>query len=80
MAFALSYLVNNLSKGIHRIKCKFGHDDKKCYTSGIIYNYCNCFLDYTNFQDDLIEYKCLCCIKNHQRNFDHQRKVKGRIF
>ena len=21
--------VNNLSEGIHRIKCKFGHDDKK---------------------------------------------------
>ena len=28
MASSLSNLVNNLSKGIHRIKCKFGHDDK----------------------------------------------------
>ena len=27
---SLSNLVNNFSKGIHRIKCKFGHDDKKC--------------------------------------------------
>ena len=27
-ASSLSNLVNNLSKGIHRIKCKFGHDDK----------------------------------------------------
>ena len=29
MASSLSNLVNNLSEGIHRIKYKFGHDDKK---------------------------------------------------
>ena len=29
MASSLSNLVNNLSEEIHRIKCKFGHDDKK---------------------------------------------------
>ena len=29
MATSLSNLVNNLSEGIHRIKCKFGRDDKK---------------------------------------------------
>ena len=29
MVSSLSNLINNLSKGIHRIKCKFGHDDKK---------------------------------------------------
>ena len=29
MASSLSNLVNNLSEGIHRIKCKFGHNDKK---------------------------------------------------
>ena len=29
MAKSLSNLVNNLSEGLHRIKCKFGHDDKK---------------------------------------------------
>ena len=28
----LSNLVNNLSEGIHRIKCKYGHDDKICET------------------------------------------------
>ena len=27
--------------------------------------YCDCFLEYTNFQDDLIEYKSLCCNKNY---------------
>ena len=26
---SLSSLVNNLSEGIHKIKCKYGHDDKK---------------------------------------------------
>ena len=30
MARLLSNFVNNLSEGIHRIKCKFEHDDKKC--------------------------------------------------
>ena len=34
MASSLSNLVN-LSEAIHRIKCKFGHDDKKCETCGI---------------------------------------------
>ena len=28
MASSLSNLVNNLSEEIHRIKCKYGHDDK----------------------------------------------------
>ena len=28
IASSLSNLVNNLSEGIHRIKCKLGHDDK----------------------------------------------------
>ena len=56
MASSLSNLVNNLSERIHKIKCKFGHDDKKCETCGIKYKNCNCFLEYTNFKDDLREY------------------------
>ena len=32
LASSLSNLVNNLSEGIHRIKCKYKHDDKKCET------------------------------------------------
>ena len=28
MASSLSNLANNLAKGIHKIKCKFRHDDK----------------------------------------------------
>ena len=27
---------------------------------------CNCFFEYVNFKDDLIEFKCLCCSKNYQ--------------
>ena len=52
-----AFLDNNLSEGIHRIKCKYGHLDKKCETSGIKYRYCNCFLECVNFKDDLIECK-----------------------
>ena len=75
MASLLSKLVINLSEGIHRIKCKYRHDDKKFETCGIKYKYCDCFLEYTNFKDDLIEYKCLCCDK-YQQKFDE----KGTIF
>ena len=78
MASSLSNLVNNLSEGIHRIKSKYGHDDKKCETCRIKYKYCECFLEYTNFKDDLIEYKCLCCNKNYQQKFDE--KLKERFF
>ena len=35
MARSLSNHVINFSEGIHRIKCKFGHDDKKCETCRI---------------------------------------------
>ena len=64
-----SNLVNNLSKGLHkiiwetyRIKCK----------------HCDCFLEYTNFKDDLVEYKFLSCSKSYQRKFDE--KLKERYF
>ena len=63
MASSLSNPVNNLSEKIHRIKFKYKHDDKKCETCRIKYKYCHCFLEYTNFKDDLIEYRCLCCKK-----------------
>ena len=78
MVSSLSNLVNNLSQGICRIKCKFRKDDKKFETCGIKYNYCNCFLEYTNFKDDLLEYKCLCCNKNYQQKFDE--KLKEQFF
>ena len=42
MASSLPNLVNNLSEGIHRIKCKLGHGDKKCETCGVKYKYGDC--------------------------------------
>ena len=39
-----------------------------------INKYCNCFLEYTNFKDDLIKYECSCCNKNYQRKFDEKLK------
>ena len=70
MESSLSDLSNNFFKGIHRIKYKFGHDDKKGGTCIIKYKYCHCFLEYTDFKDGLIESKCLCCNKNYQQKFD----------
>ena len=52
MTSSLSNLVNNLSEGIHRIKCKIGHNDKRCKTRRIKYKYCDCFFEYRNFKDD----------------------------
>ena len=57
MVTPLSNFVNNLFEGIHRIKCKFGHVNKKCNTCEIKYKYCGCFLENLSFKDDLIEYK-----------------------
>ena len=57
MASSLSNLVNNPSEAIHKIKCKYRHDDKKGKTC-IINKYCNYFLEYANFKDYLIEYIC----------------------
>ena len=61
MASSLSKLFNNLSERIH--KGKYVHDDKKCETCGIKHKYCDCFLEYKSFKDNLTECKCLCCNK-----------------
>ena len=63
MASSLSNLVNNFSGEIHRTKCKYRHDDKKCKTCRIKYKYGDCVLEYTNLKDYLIECRCLCCNK-----------------
>ena len=64
MASSLSNLVKNRAEGIHKIKYEYQQDDKNCETFRIKYKYCDCFFEYTNFKDDLIEYKCLCCNNN----------------
>ena len=70
MASSFSDLVNNLSEGVHKIKCKCGHNDQKCKICGIKYKYCECCLEYVNVIDDLIEYKCLCCNKSYEKKFN----------
>ena len=51
---------------------------KKCETCRIKYKYCDCFLEYTNFKDDLIEFKCLCCNKYYEQKSDE--KLKEQFF
>ena len=43
---------------------------------GIKYKYCNCFLEYTNFKDDLIEQKRLRCNINYQHKFGEKLKER----
>ena len=76
MAVLVYNFVNNLSLTIHRIKCKYGHDDEKPETCRIKYKYGDCFLEYAIFKDDLIEYKYLCCNKNYQQKFDEKLKKR----
>ena len=76
MATPLSNFFNNLSERIHRIKCKYGYDDKKYDTCGIKYKYCDCFGEISKFKDDLIEYKYLCCNKNCQHKFNEILKKR----
>ena len=74
MANSLSSLANNFSHAIYRIKCKFERDYTKCETCWIKYKYCDCFLEYANFKDDLVEYKCLCFNKKYQHIYDENLK------
>ena len=78
MASSLSNHVNKLSEAIYRIKCKYGHDDKKYQAKEYKYKYCDCFLEYRKFKDDLIGYKSLRCNKKYPHKFD--KKLKERVF
>ena len=64
MATSLSNLVNCLAEGIRKIKCIYRHNDKECETCGNKYKDCECYLEYVDVKDDLIEYKYLCHNKN----------------
>ena len=78
MASSLSNLANILSEGIHRInddnddKKRINNDDKKCETCEIKCKYYNCFQEYTNFKDDLIE--CIFCVVTKIINTSYQNK------
>ena len=56
MTTSLSNIVDNLAKGIHKIKCKD----------------CAYFLEYESVKDNLIKYKCLSCNKDYSNKTDER--------
>ena len=51
MATSLSNLVDNLTEGVHKIRCKD----------------CDYFLEYEILKDNLIKFKCLSCNKDYSK-------------
>ena len=76
MASLFSNLVNNFAEGIHKIKCKYRNDNKKYETCGIKFKDCECCIEYTNVNNDLIECKCFCCNEYYQKNFEEILKKR----
>ena len=62
MASSLSNLVDNLTEGIHKIKCKG----------------CDCFFLYESVKDNLIKYKYLSCDKNYSNEIDEELKKRSK--
>ena len=56
MATSLSKLVDNLTEGIHKIKCKD----------------CGCFLEYKSVKENSIKCKWLSCNKDYSNKFDEE--------
>ena len=62
------------------IELNVKNDDKTYETCGTKCKYCDCFLEYPNFKDDLIKYKCLCCSKYYQQKFAEKFAENERFF
>ena len=62
MANSLSNLVDNLTEGIHKIKCKG----------------CDCFLEYESIKNNLIKYECSSCDKDYSNKIDEELKKRFR--
>ena len=60
MVNSLSNLVDNLTEGIHKIKCKD----------------CDFFLDYESVKENSIKYKCRSCNKNYSNKITKELKRK----
>ena len=60
MASSLSNLIDNLTEGIHKIKCRE----------------CGCSLEYESVWNNLIKYKCLTCNKNYSNKLDEELRKK----
>ena len=58
MATSLPNLVDNLTEGIHKIKCKD----------------CDCFLKYESVTGNLIKYKYLSCNTDYSNKIDEELK------
>ena len=58
----------------HTIKCKHGNNNRKYETCWIKYKDFECFLEYTNVKNNLIEYQCFCYNKSYQKTFDEYLK------
>ena len=71
MASSLSNLFNNRVEGIHKIKCKYGHDDKKYENCRIKYEYCDCFFEHTDFKIIYVVTKIInkSLMKNYRNDF-----------
>ena len=63
MATSLSNLVDNLTEGIHKIKCKD----------------CDCFLEYERVKNNLIKYKCLSCNNDYSNKIDEESKKRFKM-
>ena len=59
MVTSLSNIVDNLTEGIHKIKCKD----------------CNCFPEYESVDSNLIKYKCFSCSKGYLNKIDEGLKM-----
>ena len=51
-----SWQVDNVAEGIHEVKGKYGHTNKKCETCEIKYKNCNCCLEYKKVKHDSSEH------------------------
>ena len=60
MATSLSNLIDNLTEGVHKIKCKD----------------CHCFLKYESVNDNWVKYKCLSCKKDYSNKIDEELKTQ----
>ena len=58
MSSSLSNLDNNLTEGIHKIKCIN----------------CDCFFEYESVNGNLIKCKCLSCNKNYSNKTEEKLK------
>ena len=76
MASSLSGLVNNLAEGVHKIKCKYEHNNKKIEPCGVRYKDCEWCLKYPSVKNYLIEYKYIYCSKICQKKFDENLKKR----